>query len=173
LASREWGITPSQAINFANITVIAQLLWGSVWFINAFNTNFKILESITVSAYKVAMGLPGAASNKTSWAISAQPSIKRRISNMCNKFIFKAIQLKKVIIIINRIQNFNHLIKSRRVPKHNILFLILRWNKSELLLNNLQMGLSSTLTLISVRALLPERVVIQTYVSVNLLQTKK
>jgi len=93
VVGREWGISPSQAINFANATVVAQLLWGLVWFINASNTNFKILESITVSAYKVAMNLSRSASNKICWAVSAQLSIKRRISIMCDKFIFKSIHV--------------------------------------------------------------------------------
>jgi len=73
LVGRGWGLTPSQVINFINATIIHQLLWGSVWFVNASKSNFKILETIAISAYKLAMGLPKSASNKTSWAISSQP----------------------------------------------------------------------------------------------------
>jgi len=135
LVGKEWGINPSQPINFTNATVVAQLLWGSIWFINASNTNFKILESITVSAYKVALNLPRSASNKTSWAISAHPSIKHRISIMCDKFILKAVQLKKAIIT-NCTKSISYMINFRRISKGNISF-FLRWNKLEPLLHNL------------------------------------
>jgi len=47
LIGKEWGISPSQAINFVNATVV-QFLWESTWFINASNTNFRILENITI-----------------------------------------------------------------------------------------------------------------------------
>jgi len=115
--------------------VVVQLLWESAWFINASNTNFKILENITISAYKVTMNLPRSASNKMCWAVSAQSSIKRRISNMCDKFIFRTIQLSKVNIS-NKIQNICGIVKSRIVSKRNIPFLV-RWNKSELAFANL------------------------------------
>jgi len=94
MAGKEWGISPSQTINFVNATsvrlptlqlttrhsqrlnsekplgtmsgcgqsqreqtgrshatVVTQLPWESAWFINASNTNFKVLENITISAY--------------------------------------------------------------------------------------------------------------------------
>jgi len=136
LAEKERGISLSQAINFVNSTVVAQLLWGSAWFINASNNNFRIVESITISAYKVAMSLPRNTSNKVCWAISAQPSIKRRITMMCDKFIFKTIQLKKPIIS-NRIKSIGYASNARKISKRNIPFLILRWNILEHLFNNL------------------------------------
>jgi len=52
LVGKGWDISPSQVIfSFANTTIIAQLLWGTFWFIT--------------SAYKVALSLPRSASNKT------------------------------------------------------------------------------------------------------------
>jgi len=40
------------------------------------------------------MGLPKSASNKISWAISAQPTIKRKITGICNKFILRICSIK-------------------------------------------------------------------------------
>jgi len=34
LVGGSWGISPSHACNFANVTIVAQLLWGAGWFIN-------------------------------------------------------------------------------------------------------------------------------------------
>jgi len=54
---------------------------------------------------------------------------------MCDKFIFRTIQLSKVNIS-NKIQNICGIVKSRIVSKRNIPFLV-RWNKSELAFANL------------------------------------
>jgi len=55
LVGREWEITPSQTIKFINATIVPQLLWGSAWFVNASKNNFKNLEGIVTSAYKLAI----------------------------------------------------------------------------------------------------------------------
>jgi len=45
-----WGIDPLQAINFVNATILAQLLWGITWYVNAAKNNLNIVESILISA---------------------------------------------------------------------------------------------------------------------------
>jgi len=96
LVGRCWDISSLQAINFANATILAQLLWNAVYYTNASNSHFRVLDSIAVSAYKIALSLPRSASNKTCWALSAQPTFKRKITILCDKFILKSIQLKKI-----------------------------------------------------------------------------
>jgi len=48
LVGRRWGISPIQAINFINATIIPQILWGSVWFINASKQSYKVIENIAI-----------------------------------------------------------------------------------------------------------------------------
>jgi len=127
---RGWSIRP-QAINFANATIVAQLLWGAVWYVNASNTHLKVLDSIVISAYKIRMSLPRSASNKTCWAIFAQP-IRCRITSFCDQFILKTIQLNKSIIV-NKIKTVNNMCNSRRIRESNLPFLIQRWKKIEYL----------------------------------------
>jgi len=73
-----WGISSLQAINFANVTIIAQLLWGAAWYVNASNSHFKALDSIAISAYKIAMIPEIGDLNKTCWAVFAQSTVKRK-----------------------------------------------------------------------------------------------
>jgi len=51
LIGRSWGIDPLQAVYFINATILAQLSWGIMWYVNAANNNLKIIESILISAY--------------------------------------------------------------------------------------------------------------------------
>jgi len=125
LVGRGWGLSPSQACKFANATIVAQLLL-SIWFINAFNSNFKIIESIVISAYKIVLGVNRSVSNKTCWAISGQPTIKSKIINNNDKYIFRSVQLKKTNIT-NKIKNISSLCNRRDILNVNIPYLIRRW----------------------------------------------
>jgi len=82
------------------------------------------------------MGLPKSASNKTSWAISAQPTIKHRITNTCDKFILRTIQLNKRIIS-NRIEFISCKIKNGGISERNIPFIVERWDRLNHLMKNL------------------------------------
>jgi len=82
------------------------------------------------------MGLPKSSSNKTSWAISGQPTIIRRVTSVCDKFIFRTIQLSKSIIS-NRIQAISNMIKDKEVCTRNIPFMIHRWVNTQHLFHNL------------------------------------
>jgi len=33
LMGRSWGIDPLQAVNFVKATILAQILWGSMWYV--------------------------------------------------------------------------------------------------------------------------------------------
>jgi len=136
LVGRSWGISPLQAINFVNATIVAQLLWGAAWFVDASDSRFKVLDSIVISAYKIAMSLPRSASNKSCWAFSTQPTLKRRIHFLCDLFILKAVQLNKSIII-NKIKNINNIFAVRSIQEARLPFIIRRWRALEHLIPNL------------------------------------
>jgi len=70
LSSRTWGIDPLQAISFINATIVAQLMWSAIWYVNAAKSSLKLIDSIIVSAYKIALSLPRNASNKVCWKLS-------------------------------------------------------------------------------------------------------
>jgi len=123
LVDKSWDISPSQAVSFVTSTIIAQLLWGSFWYINVARSHFRALDSIASSAYKI---VTRSASNKTCWTISAQPTIKHRITVACDKYILKSFQLKKSIIINKIISNW---MNRRGLPKDNLPFLIQWWNE--------------------------------------------
>jgi len=95
LTSRSWGIDPLQALNFINATIVAQLMWGATWFINAAKSNLKQIESIIAASYKVALGLPRNSSNKVCWKFSSQPSFDLRVAKSCDKHLCKAAALCK------------------------------------------------------------------------------
>jgi len=59
-----------QAVNFINATIVAQLMWGAMWYINAAKGYLKRIKSIIISAYKVALGLPRNSANKAGWKFS-------------------------------------------------------------------------------------------------------
>jgi len=83
------------------------------------------------------MGLPRSASNKISWVISVQPTIKRRVTSICDKFIFKTVQLNKTIIS-NRIKFISNMLKTREILISNYIpFLIRKWDMIEHLLKDL------------------------------------
>jgi len=79
---RSWGIDPLQAINFVNATILAQLSWGSMWYVNAAKNNLKILDSILVSAYKFVLGLPKNSANKVYWSFLSLLSLSRIITKI-------------------------------------------------------------------------------------------
>jgi len=97
LVGKGWSISLFQAISFANTTIITQLLWSLL--VYQCVKHFRVLDSIATSAYKIALSLPISASNKTCWAISAQSTIKHRITIACDKYILKSVQFKKSIIV--------------------------------------------------------------------------
>jgi len=138
LVGRNWGISPSQACNFVNVTIVAQLctIWGADWFINTARSNFKTIEGIVTSAYKIALGLHRSVSNKTCWAFSGQHSIKRKITSNSDKFLFRSVQLNKSTII-NKIKNLDSLYKVKGISDYNIPFLIKRWSQIDHLMVNL------------------------------------
>jgi len=70
LSGRTWGINPLQAISFINAIIVAQLMWGAIWYVNAAKSNLKQIDSIIVSAYKIALGLPRNSSNMVCWKFS-------------------------------------------------------------------------------------------------------
>jgi len=74
LSGRSWGIDPLQSISFINATIVAQLSWGAIWYINAAKSNLKKIDSIIASAYKIALGLPKNSSNMVCWKFSHQSS---------------------------------------------------------------------------------------------------
>jgi len=59
-----WGIDSLQALNFVNATIIAQLMWGSMWYLNAADSNVKLIESVIVSTFKLIFSLLKNSSNK-------------------------------------------------------------------------------------------------------------
>jgi len=99
LTGRSCGIDPLQVISFINATIVAQLLWGAIWYINASKSNLKQIDSIIVSAYKIALGLPRNSFNKVCWNFSNQPPFKFRVTQYCDRYICRTFQLSKDRII--------------------------------------------------------------------------
>jgi len=93
LMGRCWGIYPLQAINFVNATILAQLLWGSMWYVNAAKNNLKMLDSILNSAYKFVLGLPKNSANRVCWSLLDFRSLGRMITKICDNCICRAYQL--------------------------------------------------------------------------------
>jgi len=73
-------IDPLQAISFINATIVAQLLWGAIWYVNAAKSNLKQIDSIIASAYKIALGLPRNSSNMVCWKFSNHPFFNSRVT---------------------------------------------------------------------------------------------
>jgi len=92
LMGRSWGIDPLQTINFINATILAQLSWGIMWYVNAAKNNLRIIKSILITAYKFVLGLPKNSANKVCWSFLVLPTFRSIISKICDKFICKSYQ---------------------------------------------------------------------------------
>ncbi|XP_071575663.1 uncharacterized protein [Temnothorax nylanderi] len=124
LTGSSWGIDPLKALNFVNATIGAQLEWGAIWYISAANTYTSIVERLLCSAYKIALGLPRSTPNRVCWHFGGQRSLMRRIVYKCDKFLYKAIQLRNTKLINKLI--YLHNISMRTAPR-NIPFIVKRW----------------------------------------------
>jgi len=129
LMGRSWGIDPLQAIHFINATILAQL-WGAIWYVNAAKNILNSIESLLVSAYKFALGLPRNSANGVCWAYLGIPSFRRIITRLSNRFICKSHQLSRGKTI-NKIKLINEKFSSGKVARRNIPYLILRWSVIE------------------------------------------
>jgi len=127
LMGRRWGIDPLQAIHFINATILAQLLWGAVWYINAAKNNQNIVESILVSAYKFALGLPKNSANRVCWAYSNMPTLGGLISKISDRFICKSFQLSRKKII-NKIKLIHEKFLNGKAARRNVPYLVSRWS---------------------------------------------
>jgi len=126
LMGRGWGIDSLQAIHFINATILAQLTWGAIWYVNAAKNNLNIIENILVSAYKFALGLRRNSANGICWAYLGVPSFRRIITKFSDRLICKSYQLSRGKII-NKIKLIEKKFITGKVARRNIPFLILRW----------------------------------------------
>jgi len=90
LRDRTWGIDPLQSMNFVNATILAQLSWGSLWYMNAAKTVLKTLDSLLTSVYKFVLGLPKGSANTVCWSLLNLPSLNKIITKKSDGFICRA-----------------------------------------------------------------------------------
>jgi len=125
-----------QAINFVNATIIAQLQWGAIWYINAANSHLKQIEGIISSSYKLALGLPKKSANKVCWKFLDQISFNSKIAQTCDRYLCTASSLGKNKII-NKIKFIWDKYESGRIFGRKIPLLVSRWHVVEPLLKSL------------------------------------
>jgi len=63
--------------------------------LNAAKSYLKQIDSIIVSAYKVALGLPKNFSNKVCWKFSNKTSFRTKVVQVCDKYLCKSTALGK------------------------------------------------------------------------------
>jgi len=130
LYGRSWGIDPLQAINFVNATILAQLMWGAMWYINAAKSYLKQIDGIIISAYKLAMSLPRNSSNRVAWKLSNQPSFGARVAKKCDDYLCRASVLGKGKIL-NKSKFLWEQFSAGRVSYRKMPYLITRWRVVE------------------------------------------
>ncbi|XP_036147182.1 uncharacterized protein LOC118647082 [Monomorium pharaonis] len=128
IAGSTWGISPTWCINFVNATVRAQIEWGSFWYVNSAGTYFSRIERLLALAYKIALGIPRFSPNRVVWKFSNQVSIRRRIAQLCDKYVCKTIQLRKTRII-NKLKFLTIFVQSRNIAPRNIPYILSRFNE--------------------------------------------
>jgi len=125
LYGRSWGIDSLQAINFINATIVAQLMWRAMWYINVAKSYVKQIESIIISAYKIALGLPRNSSNRAGWKFSNQLSFGARVAKICDDYLCKASVLGKGRIL-NKSKFLWEQFSAGKVSSKKVPFLISR-----------------------------------------------